>query len=282
MEDKTRNPKLEGRLATPALFRVSSFRKIAMTTHTSPLLDDYRYQLQRCAQALSLGHNEDVRPFLACGVRVEQVKLFTDGNLDKRFEKVRDQVELLKSAFDKLDELVSEYIREVPLAAYDTGCSDGDRFLKWLTLTHVTTPEQQDHITCQLARHEVEAIARKNRLGHVRFQELWSMASKLANDIESNTKLRILLNPIRTWATFQTNVLLGNDVQTPADVMFFACGSQIRTSVFEEIGKQHIATLASHGPLRLTDWIRHERSASRGDLIEFCLDAAEIGLLAFG
>ena len=253
-----------------------------MTTQTQPQLDGYRDQIQRCAQAMALGHNEDVRPFLARGVRVEQVKLFTDGNLDKRFEKVLDQVVLLKSAFDTLDDLVAEYIREVPLAAYDTGCSDGDRFLKWLTLTHVTTSQQQDHITCQLARHEVEAIARKNRLGHVRFQELWSMASKLANDIESNAKLRILLNPIRTWATFQTNVLLGKDAQTPADVMLFACGSQIRTSVFEEIGQQHIATLASHGPIKLTDWTRLERSASRSDLIEFCLDAAEIGLLAFG
>ena len=253
-----------------------------MITQTKPLQADYRDQIRRCAQAMTLGHNEDVRPFLARGFRVEQVKLFTDGNLDKRFEKVVDQVRLLKSAFEHLNDLVDEYIHEVPLAAYDTGCSDGDRFLRWLRLSRVTTPAQYDHITCQLARHEVEAVARKNRLGHVRFQELWSTVTTLSHDLNTNPDLRILLNPIRAWATFQTNVLLGEDTDTPADVLFFACGSQIRTSVFEEIGQQYLKTLVSHGPLTLKDWQRIDRSASQNDLTEFCLDAAEIGLLAFG
>lgn len=252
-----------------------------MTTLT-PNTTDYRDQIQRCAQTMALGHVEDVRPFLANGTTVEQVKLFTDGNLDKRFEKVLDQVELLKAAFDNLDDLVDEYILEVPLAAYDTGCSDGDRFLRWLKLTHVTTPEQQDHITCQLARHEVEHVARKNRLGHVRFQELRSMTDRLTDELLTNPKLRVHLNPIRTWATFQTNVLLDEGATAPADVLFFANGQQIRTSVFEDTGKELVETLASHGPLTLTDWKRLDRSTSRSDLIEFCLDAAEMGLVAFG
>jgi hypothetical protein len=250
---------------------------------TTPIMtSDYRDQIQRCAQALSLAHVEDVRSFLARGVKAEHVKLFTDGNLDKRFGKVLDQVELLKTAFDNLNDLVGEYIREVPLTAYDTGCSDGDRFLRWLSLTHVTTPEQQDHITCQLARHDVEAIARKNRLGHVRFQELWSMAQTLRGDVDSNPRLRIHLNPIRTSATFQTTALLDADSATPADVMFFACKQEIRTSVIETTGHQYIETLASHGPLTLKEWNCFDRSASRSDLIEFCRDALDMGLLAFG
>src|SRR5687767_4262879 len=89
-----------------------------MTT-LAPKTTDYRDQIQRCAQTMALGYAEDVRPFLASGMTIEQVKLFTDGNLDKRFEKVLDQVELLKAAFDNLNDLVDEYILEVPLAAYD-------------------------------------------------------------------------------------------------------------------------------------------------------------------
>ena len=243
---------------------------------------DYRDQIQRCAQAMSLAHVEDVRPYLPRGVKAEQVKLFTDGNLEKRFGKVLDQVELLKSAFNNLSDLVGEYIREVPLAAYDTGCSDGDRFLRWLSLTHVTTPEQQDHITCQLARHEVEMIARKNRLGHVRFQELWSMAQTLRGDVDSNPRLRIHLNPIRTSATFQTTALLDADSATPADVMFFACKREIRTSVIEMTGHEYIVTLASHGPITLKEWNCLDRAVSRSDLVEFCRDALDMGLLAFG
>lgn len=243
---------------------------------------DYRDQIQRCVQTMALGCVEDVRPFLANGMTAEQVKLFTDGNLDKRFEKVLDQAELLKATFDNLDDLVSEYIREVPLAAYDTGCSDGDRFLRWIALTQMTSAEQQDHIACQLARHEVENVARKNRLGHVRFQELRSMTDQLTAELPTNPKLRIHLNPIRTWATFQTNVLLDEDATAPADVLFFANGHQIRTSAFEDDGKYFVETLASHGPFTLTDWKRLDRSTSRSDLIEFCLDAAEMGLVAFG
>lgn len=252
-----------------------------MTTLT-PNTIDYRDQIQRCAQTMALGYVEDVRPFLASGMTVKQVKLFTDGNLDKRFEKVLDQVELLKATFDNLDDLVDEYILEVPLAAYDTGCSDGDRFLRWLKLTHLTTPEQQDHIVCQLARHEVENVARKNRLGHIRFQELRSMTDRLTSELPTNPKLRIHLNPIRTWATFQTNVLLDEFAAAPADVLFFANGQQVRTSVFADDGKSFVETLASHGPFTLTDWTRLDRSTSRSDLIEFCLDAAEMGLVAFG
>ncbi len=253
-----------------------------MITLTSPPRETYRDQIQRCAQTMALGYVEDVRPFLAHGEKIEHVKLFTDGNLDKRIDKVLDQVELLKPVFEQLENLVSEYILEVPLAAYDSGCSDGDRFLRWLSLTQVATPEQQDYITCQLARHEVEHIARKNRLGHVRFQELRSLTERLKEELGTNPKLRVHLNPIRTWTTFQTTVLLDEGATTPADVMFFACRNQIRTSAFEETGRYFVEALASHGPLTLQDWKRLDRSVSRGELMEFCLDAAEMGFVAFG
>lgn len=253
-----------------------------MTTQTSSLLEQYRDQIQRCAQTMAVGNNEAVRPYLANGNNVEHVKLFTDGNLDKRIDKILDQVELLKPVFDQLEDLVSEYILEVPLAAYDTGCSDGDRFLRWLSQTQVTTPEQHDHIICQTTRNEVEHVARKNRMGHVHFQELRSLTDQLKDELDSNPKLRVHLNPIRAWATFETTILLGDDAMTPADVLFFAYENQIRTSVFEELGKQFVGTLASRGPVTLKEWKRLNRSNSRSELLEFCCDAAEMGLVAFG
>ncbi len=243
---------------------------------------NYRDQIQRCAQAMALGYAEVVRPFLATGMSVEQVRLFTEDNIEKRIGKIRDQVELLVPVFDDLDALISAFVQESPLVAYDTGCSDSDRFLKWICLGKELSPEQEDYVACQMARQEVETIARSNRLGHVRFQELWRMVSTLQKDIQTNSRLRILLNPIRTWTSFQSDVLIGESDELPADVLFFACGNQVRTSVFEETGKQHLETLASHGPLTLEDWRRFERSATRSDLIEFCLDAAEMGLVAFG
>lgn len=242
----------------------------------------YRDQIQRCVQAMALGYAEDVRPFLVAGMSVEKVRLFTEDNIEKRIGKIHDQIEFLVPVFDDLDDLIQQFVREAPLAAYDTGCSDSDRFLKWIRLSQELSSEQHDYIACQLARQEVEAIARGNRLGHVRFQELWRMVPAFQREIETNARLRILLNPIRTWARFQTDVLIGAADELPADVLFFACGNQVRTSVFEGVGQQHLETLASHGPLTLENWRRFERSATRSDLIEFCLDASEMGLVAFG
>lgn len=108
------------------------------------------------------------------------------------------------------------------------------------------------------------------------------MTGRLATDLHTSPKLRIHLNPIRAWATFQTNVLLDEDATTPSDVLFFANGHQVRTSAFEDSGAYFVETLASHGPFTLTEWNRLDRSTSRSDLIEFCLDAAEMGLVAFG
>ena len=253
-----------------------------MTTQTLLLTDKYRDQIRRCAQAMALAYGEDVRPFLAPGMRVEQVKLFTDGNLEKRRDKLLDQVELIKAVFSNLDELVAEFMHEVPLAAYDTGCSDGDQFLRWLSLLDDATVEQQDYLQCQLARHEIERIARRNRLGHVRFQEMWSMVDSLSGELKTNSQLRVHLNPIRTWSRFQTAALLEEDTPTPAEVLFFACENQIRTSVFEEVGLRCVENLASHGPLTLQNWKCLDRSISRSELIAFCLDASEMGLVAFG
>lgn len=246
------------------------------------ILTEYRSQIERCAQTMALGDAEHVLSYLERGSTIEQVLIFTDGNLDKRLQKVLDQVELLKSAFDNLDDLVAEYIKEVPLAAYDTGSSDGNRFLNWLSFTHVTTLEQQDYIACQLARNEVENIARANRLRHIRFQELQSMSARLQGDLKKNPKLRIHLNSIRTWTTFQTSSLLDEESVTPTEVLFFASGSQIRTSVFEQFGNSCIEKLAEHGSLTIAELAESDDAASRKAVIEFCIDAAEIGLVAFG
>lgn len=251
-------------------------------TATQAFTFDYRDQIQRCAQAMSLAHHEDVRPFLDRGMHVEQVRLFTDGNIEKRLGKLLDQLELLKEGFDDLEQMVTEFLHEVPLAAYDTGCSDGSRFLKWLRLSQIPTLEQQDRITCQEARNEVETLARNNRLGHVRFQELWRLTPTLRGELETNPKLRILLNPIRVRAIFHTVELLDDDAVTPAEVLFFACSSQIRTSTLEDSANRHLQRLASHGPFTLVDWMRLDRSVPRSELMEFCFDAADMGLLAFG
>ncbi len=130
----------------------------------------YRSQIVRCAQSLAVAHNDLVISDLLPGTPLERVTLFTEGNFEKRFLKLKDQMDLLEDAFDDLDERLNAYIDEVPLAAYDTGSSDLELFLDRLCDTNHLTAEQYDCLTCQKSRIAVEHRAANNRLGHVWFQ----------------------------------------------------------------------------------------------------------------
>jgi hypothetical protein len=250
-----------------------------MTTQAST---SYRDQIHRCVRAMERGRAEDVRPFVDSSETVSRIKLFTSDNLNKRFDKVRDQVESLAGAFDNLDDLIEQYIREIPLAAYDTGCLDGDRFLNWLRETHSTTLEQQDFIHCQLARHEIERLARRQRAAHLHFQDLRSLPANVDVDLTDTARFCVYLNPIHTWTTFQTKALLDEDSEAPADVLFFAVGAQIRTTVFDDHGLQLTRLLEKHSPLTMQGWKKLAPKTPRRKLMEFCQDAIELGLVAFG
>jgi len=249
--------------------------------------ETYAAEIAGYTQALALAHNDRLHRHLAEGSTVEQVKLFTDGNLDKRFEKLQRQTEFVAGAFTEFDELLVEFIRHYALSAYDTGASDGERCLRWLERTRELSPEQRDYIICQRARHAVEESARKNRLAYVHFQELCSTSSQLLEEVGCNPDLRIYLNPIRIWSRFETRALLDDDSETPADVLFFPLQGDIRTTVLEPVGYRRVRALAELSPCMIETWVeapsanRRDR-ATQSQLIEFCGELAEMGLVAFG
>ncbi len=284
---------------------------------SSSMGDAYREQIQRCARALAAVKPAEVAGDIDAGDIdagdvIEHVKMFTDGNCEKRFEKARDQVEFIKAAFENLDDLVAEYIFSESLVAYDTGCSDGERFLDWLVRAKNPTPEQSDYITCQRSRHGVENLARNRRMAHVRFQELWSIADRLIDELQSNRGIHIYLNPIRRWTTFQTNALLDKEATTqpravcsgrrnyrsapnirkkfqnkhasraPANVLFYACEDQIRTAVLELSGQALIRVLEKCDRCTLDAWLALAPEADEHQLVDLCHEGAEMGLLAFG
>lgn len=245
-------------------------------------LQEYRDQIVRCAQSLAVANIDCVSSDLGQGFTLEQVKMFVDGNLDKRNDKLLDEVELLKDAFDNLEDLVVEYVKTVPLAAYDTGGSDGTRFLQWITETQRLSLSQMDFINCQLSRHEIEDIARNNRTAHVRFQELWSTADALARQLGENPGLRIYMNPVRIWSTFQSQALLDDDTPAPARVLFFVAASDIRTSVLELSAQSLLGSLERLSPCTLDEWLKDSPHTDPDELLELCRDSAEMGIIAFG
>ena len=102
--------------------------------------DEYRRQIARCAQALAVARNQDVEGFVVGEAPAAVLSLFTDGNIDKRIQKLQDQCELLSEAFEDLDDWINKYVRHIPLDAYDTGSSDGNNFVRWLENRLPLTP----------------------------------------------------------------------------------------------------------------------------------------------
>ena len=247
------------------------------TTH-----EEYAEQIKRCAQALSIAKNDQVADVLAKGHTLEMLKMFTDGNLDKRYQKLVDECEFLSETFDDLDEVIVEYVKTVPLTAYDTGCTDAERFLRHLESRRSLTPEQKDFITCQQGRYAIEFQALEKRMEHVRFQEMAAIAETLSPEWGENPDLWVHLNPLRVWATFQTTALLDEEDEVPATVLFYPVREDIRTAVLEEEGLAVAKFLSSRARARLDDSGWEETGLDRDERIEICRDLADIGLAAFG
>jgi len=243
--------------------------------------DSYREQLDRLVAAMSVANQEDQVAESLRESEPSRVKMFVDGNLDKRFEKIQKGLELLQEDFEKFDDLIIRYMKEVPLAAYDTGASDADRMLIWMSETMDLDAEQRDLVKCQRARHAVEDRARLNRMQHVRFQELRTHNEQLLNEWGVNQELRVHLNPIRVWTTFETNLLLDEEAEPPCKVLFFAVDSDVATAVLEEEGQLLIEELAEFQPCTLEEWIVRSAEGSREELEELTTDLAEMGLVAF-
>lgn len=252
----------------------------------SALLKDYAEQLSRIATSLAVAKNDVVHGDVSAGQSHELVEMFTSGNLDKRADKLNDQLEMFADSLEELPGLISRYIREVPLAAYDTGTSDTDRFVRWLPTVVELTPEQRDLALVIKSRFLVEEEGRRNRLGHVRFQELVSLNDRLVSELESNPGLQIHLNPMRTRAVFETGLLIGEE-DLPDDgveVVFFAFQTEVRTVILEPEGRALVHTLSEVGPCRLERLRKQlDLTASIDDeaLMEMLTDCSDVGLIAF-
>jgi hypothetical protein len=243
--------------------------------------DEYRRQIGSWTRALAVARHEPLERHLARDGQGGQVELFTLANLEKRFDKIVGQLELLRDGFDDLDELVAAYVRRIPPAAYDLGCQDAEQFLQWLADTTKLSDVQRDYVACQRSRHAIETLARGNHQGHVRFQELAGRVEQTLGEWDECRQLRIWLNPIHVWAVFETAELVGDEAAPPAEVLFYADGSEIRTALLEAWGNDLVRGLEQLGPCTLADWSTHCGWAP-DELAEFARDLAELGIVALG
>lgn len=247
--------------------------------------ETWREQLSRLAHGLCAGRGPDLADDLAPGSTPARIELFVEENAESRIEKLRQRLVFLTPAFPDLADLIASYVRSLPEDAYADPVSDGESFLDWLARTQEPLPAQRDYIRCQRARHAVEEAIRKNRLGHVRFQDLRSLATSLADELETNRSLTLCLNPVRVWTELETNELLDRSAGLPAKLVFFPADGEIRTLVLDGEGLERVRELTAFGPVTLDAWRRLLEpfaglcEISRRELASLCRELVRLGLL---
>lgn len=245
-------------------------------------LDAYRNRLRHDAPTVAVHQAKSAEVTCKAGRLVNRVAMITAGSAWRRYETLQSACEALADGLEELNEFIRLYIREVPLSARDSNTSDAERFLLWLDSREDLTEEQRDYIRCQQGRQAIEFVAVKQRLAHVRFQELVSMNERLLPELETNPRLTIHLNPIHVWSRFETAALLGDIEAAPATVIFFPVGEDIRTAVVEGAGETLVRLLARQGVLRLKDLRKLVPHDVQPELPGLLRELAEMGMIALG
>ncbi len=247
---------------------------------------DYRNQIDKCTRAFAIAKNDVVLANVADERPAFVVKMFTDGNLDKRFLKLKDHFEESEEVLDNLENRLVEFVKTVPLQAYDTGSSDAISFLNWLCNRDDLSMEQLDHVALHRTRFEVEERAIEDRLGHVRFQEVHSQSERMLEMWGDDDSLVLMLNPIRATATFQTREFIDDEDDPPIEAVFFPVANDIHTVILEDEGVQLFERLiekpCSFSEL-LDDWssTSFDVYGGREEIISAGVDLVEAGLAAF-
>jgi hypothetical protein len=242
------------------------------------MCESYQEQLQRLSRALARGDCASILEDVQYGCPQERVKWFVAGNVEKRLDKLADQLEFVAEAFDDFERLIEAYVHDQPLSAYDPGASDGERMLVWLLDRRVLTPVQRDYVFCQRARHAVEESARCHRAAHVQFQRRWS-ADRLRSRFDASAAV-LHANPIRANTTFVTPALLDNSAEPPTEVLFFPVGHEIATAVLEPDVLRALEQLAWLGPTSLDQWAASIGCGDLGALAGIARQLQGVGLLA--
>lgn len=247
--------------------------------------DAYRAQIAEWARCLATGDVDALRDQIEGNAAFDRMIAFIDGTYMKRADWLKSAVEFVAPAFEDLDDLLGDYVNAAPTIAVGGNVDDADAFLEWIENTQELTPRQQDYIACQRARHTVEALALGNRVGHLWFQEVASLATQFAGELNADESaahtLTIQVNPIHTWTTVKTSELLDQECELPAEVVFFAVDERINSAQFSTAAADLVRELYLSGPTTFERWSSSHPSNDRAELKELAMLLGRIGLVAF-
>ena len=195
---------------------------------------------------------------------------------------MQDACELLADGFDGFDEHIAAFVACTPAPTRRSGLADADRFLDWLEANADLNDEQCDFVAALRSRHAVELVAVRQRLAHARFQELLSRSDRYASELETNRRLTIRINPIHVWSQFETRVLLDEETEIPATVLFFPVEGCVRTVVVEPDAEVLLRDLASGGAMTIADLLRRTPCERQIECLHLVRRLAGVGVIAIG
>ncbi len=184
-----------------------------------------------------------------------------------RLDELKNACALLADGFNEFDGMIETYVHEIPLQARDSESRDCDRFLLWLEQRVELSDEQRDFIINQQSRHAVEFVALKQRIAHMRFQEMARGGESIIAKSAKHLSKYVHLNPVHVWATFETHAFLDEETPVPASVLFYPANDEIRTTVVNESAKSLLRDL-ERGPQKLKTLIRKTPKSDRESLLE--------------
>lgn len=197
----------------------------------------------------------------------------------QRFEQLKASCPALADGFEGFDFLIAVYLRECPRRPGDSETCDCNRFLRWLDEQVDLTDSQRDLVVDQLSRNAVEFVALKQKLAHVRFQQLLSASEPMSPESARHLSQFVYLHPIHVWATYESQALLDEDTNTPATVLFFPFEHQIRTVVLSDSQRALIREL-EQGPQTVRSLLRSTPKADREQLLADLAKFVEMKLIA--
>ncbi len=185
----------------------------------------------------------------------------------RRLHELKNACALLADGFNEFDGMIETYVQEVPLQVRDSESRDCDRFLLWLERSVDLSDEQRDFIINQQSRHAVEFVALKQRIAHMRFQEMARGGEAIDAKSAKSLSQYVHLNPVHVWATFETHAFLDEETPVPATVLFYPANDEICTEVVGEGAKTFLRGL-ERGPQKLRTLIRQTPKSDRESLLE--------------
>lgn len=197
-----------------------------------------------------------------------------------RITALRNELSYLSQALDEFEVLAVSYVQQHELPLAGSSDLDADGLLAWLAETQDLSPEHRDIVDLQRARNVIQRRWQQFQPAVRRYHALCqSTASQRL--MQEDSTMRVHLNPLRAWSRVRTSELLTCDVPAPATILLFAVGDVFATRVFGFEGQTLLNELADYQPCTLDQWSALSALANREQLLAFCQELSELGLVCF-